>query len=112
VVEAYPALVARRVIGRDGYKNDQKSKQTAAHREARERIVAALADGSLADIYGFAVDCRIDLVSDGSADMLDSVLCAVQAAWAWRERDRGYGAPDDLDALEGFIADPAIRDRG
>jgi hypothetical protein len=55
-------------------------------------------------------------VRDQKADCLDSVLCAVQAAWAYGLRDSGFGIPA-LDekgllvrqvALEGWIVDPAL----
>ncbi|MES9967114.1 MAG: hypothetical protein ABW074_07580, partial [Sedimenticola sp.] len=50
----------------------------------------------------------LSLVDDPKGDGLDALLCAVQAAWAWSRRDRGYGIPDDVDRLEGWITDPAL----
>jgi len=35
-------------------------------------------------------------------------LCAIQAAWAWTKREDGYGEPNPVDPLEGWIADPTI----
>jgi hypothetical protein len=35
-------------------------------------------------------------------------LCAVQAAWAYREREEGYGVPQECDPNEGWIVDPAL----
>jgi hypothetical protein len=52
------------------------------------------------------------LADDPGADHLDALLCAVQAAWAWRCRDAGYGLPADLDPLEGWITDPALLSGG
>ena len=49
------------------------------------------------------------LADDPTGDRLDAFLCAVQAAWAWTHRASGYGAPPDLDPLEGWIADPVVR---
>jgi hypothetical protein len=46
------------------------------------------------------------LVDDPTGDRLDSLLCAIQAAWAWGQREKGFGAPHNLDVLEGWIADP------
>ena len=46
------------------------------------------------------------MIDDGSADRLDAVLCAVEAAWALRRHDGGhprYGLPDAIDPLEGWI---------
>ena len=48
----------------------------------------------------------IDINEDASGDKLDAVLCAIQAAWAWKKRDRRYGRPHSADKLEGWIADP------
>ena len=46
---------------------------------------------------------------DGHGDVLDSVLCAIQAAWAFGERERGWGVPmGALDPLEGWIVDPGL----
>jgi hypothetical protein len=42
------------------------------------------------------------LIDDGSADLLDAVLCAILAAWAWQRRDAGFGLPA-FDPLEGWI---------
>jgi hypothetical protein len=49
-----------------------------------------------------------EFASDPSADALDSLLCAVQAAWAYREREEGYGVPQECDPNEGWIVDPAL----
>ena len=40
----------------------------------------------------------------------DSLLCAVQAAWAYEKRDEGYGVPPECDPDEGWILDPALLD--
>lgn len=40
---------------------------------------------------------------------LDALLCAIQAAWAWTQRDQGFGLPKHVDPLEGWIADPHVR---
>ena len=45
---------------------------------------------------------RDALIDDGSADLLDAVLCGILAAWAWQRRDARYGLPS-FDALEGWI---------
>lgn len=101
-LEGYPGMVARDIT-RDSYKNDQPSKQTPARRDARKRIVAALEAGQ----HRWAV--RLDagrfrdaLIDDGSADLLDAVLCGILAAWAWQRRNARYGLPE-FDRLEGWI---------
>ncbi|WP_166395711.1 DUF429 domain-containing protein [Rubrobacter marinus] len=111
-VEAYPAVVARRFLGREGYKSDERSKQTDEHREAREKLVAGLGSGVLEEAYGFTVGVgeawRSRLVADPMADELDSLLCAVQAAWAYTKRDEGWGVPEECDRDEGWILDPEL----
>lgn len=110
-VEAYPALVARHLIGpRHAYKPTRgrpSSKQEAARRE----IVRGLASDRLAARYGLRVELpgilATELVGDPTADLLDAVLAAVQAAWAWTRRDQGFGIPPDADPAEGWIVDPA-----
>ena len=48
------------------------------------------------------------LVRDPAADALDSVLCAVQAAWAYSRREEDWGIPPECDPNEGWILDPAL----
>ena len=102
-VEAYPAFTARRGC-RGSYKSDDRRRQTAERRRARETIVAALVAGGV----GLDVRLRIPppwvrrLVADGAGDLLDAVICGLQAAHA-ATRPR-YGFPTDVDPLEGWIA--------
>ena len=114
-VEAYPAVVARRFLARTSYKNDESRKQTAAHRDARQRLVAGLESETLKEAYGFTVTMdgswREEFVRDPAADALDSLLCAVQAAWAYTERDEGYGVPPECDRNEGWIVDPHLLEK-
>jgi hypothetical protein len=109
VIEAYPKLVASKFIGRRTYKNDSKRKQSDEHRRTRHDLVGHITNSHLTD-YGLSVEIMAGLaehlLDDPTGDRLDALLCAVQAAWAWTQRDTGYGAPSDLDALEGWIADP------
>ncbi len=117
VVEGYPALVARRWIGsgRDKsgpYKSDERARQTADKAAARQRILCGLRSPELLDYYG----CRLEMteaqadsfVQDATGDDLDALLCAVQAAWAYLQRDNGYGIPANCDSVEGWIVDPAM----
>ncbi len=110
VIEGYPALVARRLIGKRGYKSDERGKQTAEQETARREIVNGLRSGALIVSYGLAVqmsdDMAASLVKDAMGDKLDAVLCAVQAGWAYLERGRGYGIPGKCDSDEGWIVDP------
>jgi hypothetical protein len=110
-VEAYPAVVARRFLGRAAYKRDGMP-DTPERKAARERLVSGLASEVLRRSYGFAVEMdgswREELLRDPSADALDSLLCAVQAAWSFSRRDDGWGVPSECDADEGWILDPAL----
>ena len=112
VVEGYPALVARRWIGRSSYKSDERSQQTVAKAAARQAILRGLCSPELLDYYGCALavpaSLSLELIEDPMADSLDALLCAVQAAWAYSQRANGYGIPPDCDPLEGWIVDPAL----
>jgi hypothetical protein len=112
VLEAYPALVARRWIGRRGYKSDTRSKQTRDQRLARERLVAALESGEALEHFGVTVSlprlAGAELIADPTGDSLDALLCALQAAWAWGRRAEGFGIPGDADPVEGWIVDPGL----
>ena len=101
-LEAYPGMVARSIT-RASYKSDDKAKQTLERQQAREQILQALENGETPwKICLNAAHFRDDLIKDGSADLLDAVLCLVLAAWASERRETGYGLPV-FDALEGWI---------
>ena len=108
VVEAYPGILARRLIGRASYKSDDRKKQTSAQLEARRTILDRIT--SSRDLAGcdFRVNAPKTLADDPSGDQLDALLCAVQAAWGWSKRDAAYGAPSAHDPIEGWIADPGL----
>lgn len=112
VIETYPALVARRWIENRSYKTDNIKKQTKARQSARGDIVRGLRSKEMNAQYGFDVTFSSsdaeEFVSDGSGDKLDALLCAVQAGWAYTQREQNYGIPADCDALEGWIVDPAM----
>ena len=110
VVEAYPGALARRLIGKESYKQDARSKQTAQRDAARKRLLELILDGEQTQsIYGLKVEADPSLAGDPSGDRLDALLCAVQAAWAWTQREQGFGMPAAIDPLEGAIADPIDR---
>ena len=106
VVEAYPGVLARSLIGKQGYKSDTKSKQTPELYAARQDIFSALTSGAAKARFGIDIEASPSLADDPSGDTLDTLLCAVQAAWAWTLRDQDFGMPKDTDPLEGWIADP------
>ena len=113
VVEAYPAVVARALVGKDRYKTAERGDVQAVARDVRGRIAQRLSEGSLSRRYGLRVDLSEGLgrvcIDDRTGDSLDAVLAAVQAAWSWMRRDGGYGVPQDCDRLEGWIVDPVTQ---
>ncbi len=110
-VEAYPAVVARRFLGRESYKRDGVP-DTPGRKAARKKLVSGLRSEALRGAYGFGVSVgrrwRDRFVEEPGADALDSLLCAVQAAWAYTRRDEGWGVPPECDRNEGWILDPAL----
>ena len=112
VVESYPALVARRWIGHRSYKTDTPKQQSLERQSAREEILRGLRSDDVKMHFGFDVhfnhrDAGVFL-QDGSGDQLDALLCAIQAGWAYSQRDRNFGIPRDCDRLEGWIVDPLL----
>ncbi len=110
VVEAYPGLRVRRLLGekRISYKSDAAAGRTTGRQAARDRIVTRLRESAQ---HGLAVDLagnEAKLIEDASGDSLDAFLCAWQAAWAWTMHQQGYGVPGHADPLEGWIVDPYL----
>ncbi len=108
-VEAYPALVARALIGKRSYKTTT-GKRIQAKADARAKMVRGLRGDALRERYGLGFGCghflAEGMVGDDDADLLDAVLAAVQAAWAWKRRGERWGIPERADAVEGWIVDP------
>lgn len=110
VLEVYPALVARRWVGRgSGYKTDNPAQQTLTAEQTRTAILQGLGRNCV-DVYGFEVILPPIIaeacILDASGDKLDAVLAAVQAAWGYTQRHVNYGIPPDVNRLEGWIIDP------
>ena len=111
-LEAYPGLVMRRIAEARGekrapsYKNDARSKQTPAQRDARVGLLWALVEG--AHRLGVRADLPMTLaeaaVDDPTGDTLDAIACAVQAAWGAARAAEGYGRRGGADPDEGWIA--------
>jgi hypothetical protein len=110
-VEAYPAVVARRFLGRASYKRDGVP-DTPERRGARERLVSGLGSETLRRAYGSTVAMdgawKQRFTEEPGADALDSLLCAIQAAWAYTKRNENWGVPPECDREEGWILDPAL----
>jgi hypothetical protein len=110
VVEGYPALIARRFIGKRSYKSDERVKQTRDKELARLEIVRGLRSGKIEEWYGFGVEFSdelcLKLAEDSMGDELDAILCGLQGAWAWLQRTQRYGIPEVCERMEGWIVDP------
>jgi hypothetical protein len=109
VFEAYPALVVRRLIGKKSYKNDAKSKQTQVLQKSRIEIVEGIESDKLQQEFAVKVifnNYQERLINDATGDMLDAVLCAMQAAWGHLHRHKNYGMSESVDLAEGWIVDP------
>lgn len=107
-LEAYPGYAVRRLLdtrARVSYKNDAKVKQTESQRGVRAEIVHRITRDNA--LFGFRLRASAglldSLVADGSGDRLDATVCAMQAAWGWLRRRRGYGLPRGIDPIEGWI---------
>jgi len=103
-LEAYPGMLARAVVGRASYKSDARAGATLERESARRAIVHAITRGlPLGLPVELPAALRDACIDDASGDRLDAVLCAAQAAWAWQRRDQGFGLPDRIDPVEGWI---------
>ncbi|MDB5847808.1 MAG: hypothetical protein JWP29_1560 [Rhodoferax sp.] len=125
-LEAYPGLLARQVldgwrppvagvpgVARRSYKSDDVARQTPDRLIARKDLVNALetGQGPHGPLRGTlrlkATHAQRDaLIADASGDLLDAVLCLMQAGEAETKHRGGqpaYGLPADLDPLEGWI---------
>ena len=101
-LEGYPGLVARALIGRRSYKSDTKAQQTTERLIARKDLVDALEQGRWRGLrLKLTHGQRDELVADAQGDRLDAALCLLLAGWA--DTQPGYGAPAELDALEGWM---------
>jgi hypothetical protein len=102
-LEAYPGYTARRIVA-GSYKSDVAAKQTSDREARRRTIVRALVAGRAGLGVGLEVGrgWRRRLIDDGAGDLLDAVICGLQAGHA--ALVPGYGLPADVDPLEGWIA--------
>jgi Protein of unknown function (DUF429) len=113
VLEGYPALVARRWVGAVSYKTERYREAPVA-KARRIDLIRQLFSNEAELYYGLRVEISgpltRTLINDHSADSLDAVLCALQAAWAFTQRENRYGIPSECDAMEGWIIDPSLSD--
>lgn len=108
VIEGYPALVARRLIGKNSYKSERVKQ--VSHQAARQQLIKRFKTRNLKDAYGLSlrlagklIECA---VGDAKGDTLDAILCAVQAASFALKNKSTSSIPEHADPLEGWIADP------
>ena len=114
ILEAYPALVARRFAG--SYKSE--TKDTPQKKSSRKNIVSGILSLDFKAEFGFSVtivdDIKNEMQKDYKGDFLDSVLCSLQAAWACQQGKPNYGIPTENKSLtksEGWIIDPSLKPR-
>ena len=102
-LEAYPGFTARQVT-RGSYKSDTPASQTPDRRQRRRQILTAVTAGTagLAVRLEASPTWRRRMLADGRGDLLDAVLCSLQAGHAAVQPR--FGLPRDLDPLEGWIA--------
>ena len=112
VVEAYPALLVRHLIGAEPYKSDERFKGIQRSR-ARKKLVRKLQTDDIHRSYGVIVDLsrgiQQRMAEEHTGDALDAVLCAIQAASGQLSPDCRFGIPADADPVEGWIVDPHCR---
>jgi hypothetical protein len=101
-VEGYPGRLAFELIGRRSYKNDPSPERLIARKDLLEALEQGR--GPLGLRLRLSHAQRDALADDASGDLLDALLCLMQAAWA--ERQPGHGVPADVDAVEGWIVGP------
>jgi hypothetical protein len=104
-VEGYPGRLAFDLIGRRSYKNDPSPERLIA----RKGLIEALEQGRgpLGLQLRLGQAQRDALAADATGDLLDALLCLMQAAWA--EAAPGRGVPAGIDAVEGWIVGPGAR---
>ena len=110
IVEGYAVPVVQALVAqkRFGYKG-----KGSERRKRREQIVSELNGSRCRRTYGVAVTVSPEdaerLIEDQEGDLLDAVLCAVQAAWVSSQiANGGLAQTDSVLRLEGRIADPSI----
>ncbi len=110
VIEGYPAIVAKRFIGKQSYKSDERENQTRNREMARREIVNGLRSSEIEKWFGMRVQMSDEmserLVEEPKGDELDAVLCSVQGGWAWLQRFNICELPEVCKRTEGWIVDP------
>ena len=107
-LEAYPGFTARKIT-QGSYKSDSLAKQTPERKARREMILDAVSVGKAGLSIRFEANhrWRQRIIADARGDLLDAVLCSLQAGHAALQRN--FGLPRNLDTLEGWIASVPMR---
>jgi len=110
LLEARPALAAQALLGAAAHGVD--SPGAARGGAERRALVAALGSAPRAARCGAPAVLGVrafedDLVQDARGAQLDAVLCALQAAAAWRHRGADLGGGRDAGARYRSAPDPA-----
>lgn len=113
-LEAYPGYAAR-MVARTPYKRDEPFARAASRdpvamarrrdrSKARSAILAAIESGGAGLGVALAVPARLRrrILADPGGDLLDAAICGLQACRA--TLSPGWGLPESLDPLEGWIA--------
>ena len=107
-LEAYPGFTARKII-HGSYKSDSPAKQTHERKNRRKLILDAISTGEAG--LSICLDAnrrwRQRIIADARGDLLDAVICSLQAGHAALQRN--FGLPRNLDTLEGWIASVPVR---
>jgi hypothetical protein len=103
-VEGYPGRLAFDLIGRRSYKNDPSPERLIARKDLIEALEQGRAPLGLRLRLSHAQ--RDALAADAAGDLLDALLCLMQAAWAEISPDQGV--PAGVDAVEGWIVGPGV----
>jgi hypothetical protein len=98
-LEAYPARLAHALIGPRGYKNQDDAERLIARRDLLNALELGRTPTGLRVALSAAQADAI--AADAKGDLVDALLCLVQAAVASRQAD--HGMPADVDAVEGWI---------
>ena len=111
-VKAQAAALRERLREMLRYKEAKSKEAKANRRRVIEGLLGQNAYGLTLDVGDFGDTS----VGDPKGDVLNSVLCALQAAWAHTPRAANFGIPSLEDellkktlTLEGWIVDPALQ---
>ncbi len=109
LLEGYPGLVARLHLGRRKYKSEPASRWNTGEAEARQELLTLLEHAPLPGHPETRLSASLTAhaLEDGSGDVLDAVLCAVQAAAAHLKPH--WGIPETINPEESWILDADLR---